>query len=91
MLLYSLHLKESLRFFRFKIQPYLPVTDMTQYLLTLNATHSVSQAHGIKGKEALATDIPFLELLGRSFFSSYHLRDAGTGTVCLCAGRRLNR
>lgn len=91
MLLYSLHLKESLRFFRFQNSA-LPTSDRYDTVpLTLNATHSVSQAHGIKGKEALATDIPFLELLGRSFFSSYHLRDAGTGTVCLCAGRRLNR
>lgn len=91
MLLYSLHLKESLRFFSFQNSA-LPTSDSCATVpLTLNATHSVSQAQSIKGKETSASEIPFLVLLGRSFFSSYHLRDAGTGTVCLCAGRRLNR
>lgn len=45
----------------------------------------------VRWQGASVSDTPPRGLPGRSFFSSWHHRDAGTGSGCCCAGRRLNR
>lgn len=93
MLLCSLHLKESLIFQVPKFSlTYQIVTAVVRWCLQcqtlLTRFHRLTS---VKWKQTSASHIPFLVLLGRSFLSSYHLKDAGIGTGCFCAGRRLNR